>query len=44
MGVGLVVGVAERDAAHAMSLLADAGEQSYRVGRITAGQPAVTYV
>ncbi len=43
MGVGLVIAVAEPDAARAETLLAAAGETSYRIGRIIAGTPGVVY-
>ncbi len=43
MGVGLVIAVAEGDAARAEALLGEAGETAHRIGRIVAGTPGVVY-
>lgn len=42
LGIGFVVIVAEKDVARAKELLVAAGEQVYTVGRVIAGEPAVT--
>ncbi len=44
MGIGLVVAVAEADAAAAVAHLQTAGEQVHHIGRIVAGVPSVVYV
>jgi phosphoribosylformylglycinamidine cyclo-ligase len=44
MGIGLVVAVEAGDAERASALLGDAGEPAYRIGRVVAGDPRVTYV
>ena len=43
MGVGLVIAVADGDAARAEALLGEAGETAYRIGRVVAGTPGVVY-
>ena len=44
MGIGLVIAVAEANAAAAMAALQQAGERVYDIGRVVAGAPGVAYV
>ncbi|MBU5671030.1 phosphoribosylformylglycinamidine cyclo-ligase [Paenibacillus brevis] len=43
MGIGLIIVVAEQDAEQALAALREAGETPYQIGRITAGERAVTF-
>ncbi|KWX73481.1 phosphoribosylformylglycinamidine cyclo-ligase [Paenibacillus jilunlii] len=43
MGVGLVLVVAEADGERALELLKAAGEEAYRIGRVTEGERIVTF-
>jgi phosphoribosylformylglycinamidine cyclo-ligase len=43
MGIGMVIVVGEADAAAAMELLREQGEDVYRIGRVTAGERVVTF-
>jgi phosphoribosylformylglycinamidine cyclo-ligase len=44
MGIGLVVAVADADAARAVAVLEQAGEQVHHIGQVVAGTPGVIYV
>ncbi|MMZ66333.1 Phosphoribosylformylglycinamidine cyclo-ligase [compost metagenome] len=43
MGIGLVIVVAEQDAAAALEALHAAGETPYVIGRVTEGERIVTF-